>query len=386
VGVALVAVISAAGAGASWAADASEIDELRRQIRESRERVGSHERQERALLEELEQSDRLSAALTREVRDAREAAAVARAESERLRVESGRARVALEVTRRAMEKRVVALYKTGEVGVLRFVFASSTIPELMARVAALETFLSYDAKLVDRHARETATLATLVASAREAAAARDAAARHLERRSAELEVERAARRQLLARAREDRTQERGLLIELEKAARALEETLAALGGRSAAEFQGTVGQGFASRRGSLSPPLATRIAQPFGRVVDETYRTETFRKGVDFEAEGGELVPAIAPGVVRFAGWFRGYGRLVIVDQGDEYFTVMGHLAEIFVDVGDTVAEGDTLGTVGDTGSLTGPSLYFEIRHRADPLDPAEWLGARAAVQAEAAR
>jgi septal ring factor EnvC (AmiA/AmiB activator) len=64
----------------------------------------------------------------------------------------------------------------------------------------------------------------------------------------------------------------------------------------------------------------------------------------------------------------------VILDHGEQYFTVCGHLAEIFVSLGDAVAEGDTIGSVGETGSLTGPSLYFEVRRGSRPLDPALWL------------
>jgi septal ring factor EnvC (AmiA/AmiB activator) len=118
------------------------------------------------------------------------------------------------------------------------------------------------------------------------------------------------------------------------------------------------------------------IARGFGRVVDDEFRTETFRKGVDFAAPAGAQVQAVAPGEVRFAGWFRGYGRIVILDHGDGYFTVSGHLDAIDVAVGDALGEGDALGSVGETGSLSGPQLYFEIRHGADPLDPADWLGA----------
>jgi septal ring factor EnvC (AmiA/AmiB activator) len=109
--------------------------------------------------------------------------------------------------------------------------------------------------------------------------------------------------------------------------------------------------------------------------VDSEYQTEIFRKGARFAARGGESVRSVARGEVRFAGWFRGYGQIVIVDHGDGYFTVSGHLSEIFVSVGDVLGEGDTLGTVGETGSLTGPALYFEIRAGGEPLDPAEWLG-----------
>ena len=77
---------------------------------------------------------------------------------------------------------------------------------------------------------------------------------------------------------------------------------------------------------------------------------------------------------MRFAGWFRGYGRLVILDHGDRYFTVSGHLAELAVEVGDAVAAGEAIGAVGDTGSLSGARLYFEIRRGSEPLDPRDWL------------
>ena len=82
----------------------------------------------------------------------------------------------------------------------------------------------------------------------------------------------------------------------------------------------------------------------------------------------------VAPGTVRLAGWFRGYGKLVILDHGDGYFTVSGHLADIDVEVGDRVSEGEVMGTVGDTGSLEGQGLYFEVRRGRGPLKPAEWL------------
>ena len=108
--------------------------------------------------------------------------------------------------------------------------------------------------------------------------------------------------------------------------------------------------------------------------MDEEFRTQTFRKGVDFGVEVGEPVYAVAPGEVRLAGWFRGYGNLAIVDHGDAYFTVSGHLDEIRVEVGDRVEAGDQIATAGETGSLSGPRLYFEIRRGGEALDPTEWL------------
>jgi murein DD-endopeptidase MepM/ murein hydrolase activator NlpD len=108
--------------------------------------------------------------------------------------------------------------------------------------------------------------------------------------------------------------------------------------------------------------------------VDREFGTQTFRRGVDFDAPRGASVRAVAPGTVRFAGRFRGYGNLVILDHGEGWFTVSAHLDRVAVEVGERVDGGTVVGQVGDTGSLRGPVLYFEIRRGAEAVDPAEWL------------
>lgn len=366
-------------AAAALAEEALDLDALRDAILESRERVGQHERQERAILEELAESNQLLAALAREVREAASVAERAREETEGFERKSGLARKRLDEIREAMSRRVVALYKAGQVGPVSLLFASESMRELLARASALRTLVEYDASLLARYREYLTAYDDLEQRAKLAESLRNEAAARLKKRSGQLSQERVARRQILRRVRQDRTSERALLVELEKAARALEDKLEALGeaGKSA---PAVVGQRFGTRKGRLLPPLDSEIDLAFGKVVDAEFRTETFRKGVQFAASGGESVRAVAPGAVRFAGWFQGYGELVIVDHGDEYFTVSGHLDRIFVEVGDVVSEGDTLGSVGETGSLTGPSLYFELRLGSQPQDPASWFEPRAVL------
>jgi septal ring factor EnvC (AmiA/AmiB activator) len=85
-------------------------------------------------------------------------------------------------------------------------------------------------------------------------------------------------------------------------------------------------------------------------------------------------VRAVAPGKVAYAGWLRGYGNLLIVDHGDGFHTVMAHLAQMSRAVGEQLQAGDELGTVGDTGSIKGTYLYFEVRQLGQAVDPALWL------------
>jgi len=376
-GLVLTLLAGAAGA-ASRSERARELEEVRAAIQETRGRVEAFERQERSLLETLEEMDRAAARLRKAAAETRERARTAREELARLEGRAAALEERRQRTRRAMAARAVALYKTGEAGPVAALFSARSLRELLLHSRVLRRLLEHDRELLSRFAADGRALE----QTRSRAAAAEAEAEHAlalaRERGRALTAERRARRELVTAVRADRRVERETLQELEAAAVALEEALARLEEGPAGQGDGAfAGTGFAARRGALPPPVEAPVVRGFGRVVDAEFRTETFRKGVDFAAAAGAPVRAVASGRVRFAGWFRGYGRMVILDHGDGYFTVSGHLDELTVETGESVEQGQSLGTVGETGSLTGPRLYFEIRRGARPLDPAAWLSAR---------
>ena len=128
-------------------------------------------------------------------------------------------------------------------------------------------------------------------------------------------------------------------------------------------------------RGKLLFPVESgTIEARFGRAVDERWSTVTVRRGIDLRCEAGTQVRVIHAGRVVHSGWFHGYGNLLIVDHGDGYFSLMAHLGTLARATGDEVRRGDVVGTVGDSGSLKGAYLYFELREGQTPLDPELWL------------
>jgi len=368
-----------AGRAAASGEREAELQALRAAVAESRERVARFESQGRGLLDALESIDRAVGELARGLERSRRAAASAERDLARIRSETRGIESRLTQLRRAMAARSVGLYKAGELGALPVLFAADGLRDLLSRIYALRRLLAHDAKLLARFQREMEALRAARERALQAERAHELAVAEIEERREGLVSEQAVKRQLLARARADRTRERGLLIEFETAARGLEAALSNLdaGGAVAGAAPGS----FAASRGKLPPPVAGRVVRRFGRAVDSEFLTETFRKGVDYEAELGTPVRAVAPGRVRFAGWFSGYGKLVILDHGDDYFSVHGHLDSIDVAVGDAVEAGGRLGRVGETGSLYGPRLYFELRRGRQPLDPAGWLAAGTGVE-----
>jgi septal ring factor EnvC (AmiA/AmiB activator) len=373
-GAAALAAGLAAFAPTGRADRAEDLERLRAAIEQSRDRVADYERRQRSLFEAVESLDRAAAALGREVAAARGRAGVARAELQRVEAEAGKIEAQLRVTERAMSRRAVALYKAGDLAAVRMLFAAGGIREFLSRTSALRLLLARDGELLERHREQSAAFAGARERALEASVASEAAAAALLARERELAAERATKQQLIARLHDDRTRARAVLVELEKAARALEETLASLRDEPSAPRPALTGPAFASLRHALAPPVDAPIARGFGRVVDDEFFTQTFRNGVEYDAPFGLPVRAVASGDVRFAGWFRGFGRIVILDHGDGYFSVSGHLSEMAVAVGDRVGGGDLIGAVGDTGSLSGPQLYFEIRRGAEALDPRDWL------------
>jgi septal ring factor EnvC (AmiA/AmiB activator) len=133
---------------------------------------------------------------------------------------------------------------------------------------------------------------------------------------------------------------------------------------------------FTRKKGKMPFPVKGLIEVGFGKVLNPKFNTVTFQKGIDIRASEGADVSVVGPGKVVHAGPFRGYGNLVIVDHGEGYHSLYAHLGTLKKAVGDDVDSGEVLGTVGDTGSLKGPYLYFEIREAGKPVDPREWLSA----------
>ncbi|HEX5067381.1 MAG TPA: peptidoglycan DD-metalloendopeptidase family protein [Myxococcota bacterium] len=361
------------GRPAGGESEQGDLERLRQAIEASRARVSLYEREERGLLEALDAIEESAELLQRDVVRARLRARNARAELSQSEAQAAAVAERLGVLERAMGARARALYQAGELGFLPLLFSASDLREFLSRVQALRLLLSHDADLLARHRSESEALLARRAEAARAASQSRAAQAVLEERSRQLGEEQARKRQLVLERKNSRTRERSVLAELEIAGRALEEAVAALPAQPQAAFAPKSGA-FASRRGRLPAPVDAPIARGYGRVLDGESRTATFRKGVEYEAPEGAPVRAVAAGSVRFAGRFRGYGKTVILDHGDGYFTVSSHLSETLVDVGASVDAGAMIGRVGDTGSLAGPQLYFEMRRGGEALDPQDWL------------
>ncbi len=142
---------------------------------------------------------------------------------------------------------------------------------------------------------------------------------------------------------------------------------------------------FAQLQGRLPWPTEGTIVSRFGRYRHPTLNTVTENLGIEISAPYGAPVRAVADGRVETITWQRGRGNIIIISHDGDYYTVYTHLSDINVSEAETVTAGRTIGSVGDSGSLNGPILHFQIWKNTENLDPEKWLSKRGAVVAQAA-
>jgi murein DD-endopeptidase MepM/ murein hydrolase activator NlpD len=115
-------------------------------------------------------------------------------------------------------------------------------------------------------------------------------------------------------------------------------------------------------------PVGGHISSMFGS------RSGGYHKGLDIAAPMGSPVYAADSGTVSYAGWYYGYGKLVIIDHGNGYQTYYGHNGSLSVSVGQSVARGQKISAVGMTGQTTGPHCHFEVRLNGVARNPMIYL------------
>jgi septal ring factor EnvC (AmiA/AmiB activator) len=183
---------------------------------------------------------------------------------------------------------------------------------------------------------------------------------------------------VLMQVRADRQSLQERLEETRQAAQQVENTIAALEARRVPTEPPpgyfTSGKPFAALVGKIPWPVPGKVITRFGQYRHPQLGTITENTGIDIETPRGTPVRAVSDARVGMVTWLRGFGSTIILDHRDGHYTVYAHLEEVLVAQDDWLRAGEIIGTVGDTGSLQGPRLHFEIWHKHQIQDPQLWL------------
>jgi septal ring factor EnvC (AmiA/AmiB activator) len=291
-------------------------------------------------------------------------------------IEAQRLRLSLDRRRELLAKRAEALYRWHRGGGPS-VFLDDDVPlaVLLQRKHYLEATVFFDRELVQKLSDEATYQENIRRDLAEKRDELDKQKHTLASIQGSVRKDAEKKRQLLASLRQEKDARLRTLKELEQAALRLQKMIDEMSRRAvvkAPEFP--AGQGFEGMKGKLEWPVRGQVSSAFGKSKHPEFSAEVFRKGIDIEAPIGEEIRAVEKGRVVFAERFSGYGKMVIIDHGGRYFSVYAHLSEILTKIGDGVKRGETLGRVGDSESLAGSRLYFEMRKDGKSIDPLPWF------------
>lgn len=121
-------------------------------------------------------------------------------------------------------------------------------------------------------------------------------------------------------------------------------------------------------------PLKGKVIRDFGEQKSDRYHVSIFNDGIDIQSAEGKEVVAVENGVIAYARWYNGAGKLVIIDHKNGFYSLYSHNSKILVSKGDNVQKNQPIALSGKTGSADQPCLHFELRKRGTPVNPLEYL------------
>ena len=134
---------------------------------------------------------------------------------------------------------------------------------------------------------------------------------------------------------------------------------------------------FLASQGELIWPAKGEIVSRFGIQKHPTLKTITDNPGIDIKVKLGTPVVSVLDGVITTITYIRGFGNTIIIDHGSGFYSVYSHVENIRVAENDYVTANSVIAEVGQSGSLSGPMLHFEIWRNKTKLNPEEWLNKR---------
>ena len=267
-------------------------------------------------------------------------------------------------------KRFRQIYKEGPVFPLKVAFSSESMSDLLQRLKYMELVAEHDANLMADYRIRLDGLngekeSLLAVRAKLVRLEKDALGKQ-----GEFEKARKDKKYFLKKIKKKKRLGIQTRKELLKARNNLNDLI----GKLLTKLVSGAGLDITDKKGRLSLPVKGKILNKFGRQKDKQFASFIVHNGINIRVRTGVSVRSVFDGKVLYSGELEGYGNLVIIGHGKDYHSLYGHLDRISVKQNQMVQTGDIIGLSGDTGSLIGETLYFEMRKNGKPIEPVRWF------------
>ncbi len=345
-----------------------ELKDLQQQLQQSKQQLQQHRRKEQSVLDQLDAISRRQAILAQDVHTAARELQTAREQGEALQVAYEGLSNQLEQQRQRLRQ----LYKLGQLPYVKLLLSAKDVAEFSRKVQYIQHLATHDRQQLEQYHRSRRQLTAAQSELAIAAQRTEATHAKLKDKRKALARERQHQAKLLRMVREKKTLTEKAVGEFAQAAKTLAQLIERLQEQARRSRPRQV-----AVKGQLFWPLDGTVLSSYGRVRHPTFDVVTVQHGIYIGAPFGQKVRVAADGTVVYADWFKGLGRLLLVDHGNHIVTLYGHTSAILVRVGDVVHSQQVVAQVGDSSALGEPALYFAVRHKTAPQDPLQWLRQR---------
>lgn len=360
------------------------LEKLNRRLQQMQKRQSETAREERSILKQLELSDRLLQVKRRELSAIEAKIRQRDNEIKALHLQLDPLQQVLAAQRTLVGDRLETIYKEGKAPYLRVLMASQDYHDFLKSYVYLQRVTQKDSDMLAGFEQAVLALEQKSVMLQQMKTVLMDDRTELKAKLSEIAEEKRNKDVLLARIRGEKATSEQAIQELKEASQRLQGLIKGLErkrgqspqpNRQVSEKLGR--GGITQTRGSLNWPADGVLVSRFGLQKHPKFDTYVYRKGIEIGSFQGEHIRSVYEGQVAYADWFPGYGMVIILDHGENYFSLYAHLSKLLVSVGDYVKKDQVIGEIGDTGVSEGDRLYFELRRGDKPVNPLNWLKAK---------
>jgi septal ring factor EnvC (AmiA/AmiB activator) len=353
-----------------------ELSDVQKKLSQEEAKVKSAAKKEKSLLSELEDINSSIKSKQGELNSYDRELAETRSKITYLEDEITKLTGEMSMKKGKLKERLRELYKqrlSGDIALI--LFSSKDYNDLLKRSRYISLVAYNDNRMMNNYSKNiedySAKKRHMETLQRAARANRESARQKME----EMSAEHSKKDRLLASIRSERSANEKMVEELKAASTRLQDMVTKL--EKQEEEASLAGRGFTEMKGRLPWPVSGSVLVPFGKYNDPSFNIPVFKNGIEIEITSDSTINAVHGGKVVFADRFKGFGQLVIVNHEKGYHTLYGNLEEIFHKTGDIINTGSPVGKIRAPGPQQVSTLYFEIRYKGKPVDPAGWLKRR---------
>jgi len=364
-------------------AQSNAIQSLRNEIEATKKRIQSESRKEKSSVRRVSNLSEEVSLLQRLLKEIKKEEKLLVADISRTGKQISQSEVELDTIRVRYARRLVKMYKKGQLSNLEKIFSSTSWRQAVYRTKYLKIISDLDQKthntirsLLIEIGRQKLNLESALRKKRRLK-------RDREKTLSQVRDKKRKEQRELTKIRRSQKDLKTFLTEKQAGVKQLEEIITKIREdidrvereeRIRRQQRALKAKEFPKLKGQLAWPAEGRVITKFGRQWNPKLKTTTENPGIDIKGKPGSEVRVVLGGIVTTITFIRGFGTTIIVDHGNGFYTVYSHVANVEINEDSEVRGGDVIAYMGDSGSINGSQLHFEVWGEGKILDPEKWL------------